>query len=144
MAVVETSGATATAAGFGATAITLTGSFLGIPYDSLVLAFFGGLVALLHLPPAAAAVGAASWVRLAARGLQVLSSALFGGVLSPVAAAGASEWAPWAVNHSSPLLVKLACAFILGIVAQVVIPLGMDIMRGFMLRQRRKQDTEGS
>lgn len=140
MAASETS--TATAAGFGAISITLTGSFLGIPYDSLVLAFFGGLVALLHLPPAIAE-GISTLAKIASRGLQVVSSALFGGVLSPVAAAGVAEYFPWAVSHSSGLLVKLACAFILGIVAQVVIPLGMDVLRGFMLKQRRKQDQEG-
>jgi hypothetical protein len=140
MAVAETGGAVA--AGLGAATITLTGSFIGVPYDGLLLAFIGGLVALLHLPPVVA--GASGLLaRLFARVAQVVGSAFFGGVLSPVGAASVYEFFPGAAGAAGPNAVKLACAFLLGVVAQVAVPLVLGVTRSWLGKIQRKQDAEG-
>lgn len=130
MAITETTLGQAATAGFGATTITLTGSLLGIGYDVLAVALFGGLLALLHLPPMPGVVR---------KFASVLTSALAGGVLSPVALAASTHYAPWVVNASSPLAVKLACAFVLGLGAQVVIPVAFE-----WLRSKRRDLGKGS
>lgn len=120
MAVVETSIGAAAGAGIGAATITLTGSFLGIQYDAFTLALLGGFGALLHLPPIPSH---------ARKMLSVLTAAFLGGLMSPLALAGASQYAPEIVNSAGPMAVRLACAFVIGLLAQPAIPLGFDYLR---------------
>lgn len=91
--------------------LTLAGSVLGIQYDALTLAMFGGLVALMWLQPM-------SHVRKFAC---VAASALFGGTSAPIAAAAALNYFAW-LTPVPDITVRMACAFSLGLSAQTLIP----------------------
>lgn len=110
---------TATAAGLGAAAITLTGSIMGMQYDALTIGLAGGVVALMHLPPMDS--------HLRKFG-SVASSALMGGLFSPVASAAALNYAPW-ISSVSDVAIRLVFAFTIGLLAQVAIPVAMNALK---------------
>lgn len=109
----------AVTAGLGATAITLTGSILGMQYDALTIGLLGGLSALMHLPPIESKLSK-FW--------SVAASSIMGGLFSPLVAAAAVNFFPWVANLGDKP-VQLASAFCIGLTAQVGIPVAFGIMQ---------------
>jgi hypothetical protein len=114
------SAAAAASAGLGGATIVLTGSFLGVQYDVLTLALFGGLAALLHLPPLPGIFHKFG---------SVWTAAFLGGSMAPVATAGALHYAPMLGTDPGPVAVRLACAFAIGLLAQPAIPLAFSLLK---------------
>lgn len=110
---------TVAGAALAAGAITITGSILGVHYDTLLAGLFGGLVSLSYLPPMSLWRSAGS----------VLTSALLAGFFSPVIAAAGANYFPWLATLGDHL--RIAGAAFIGLSAQSLIPI--------MLAWARKQ-----
>lgn len=106
-------------AGAGATVVTLSGSILGIQYDALTIGLLGGVAALMHLPPMPGHLHKFGSVMLAS---------LVGGLFAPVASATALNYAGW-LHDVGDVPLRLGCAFILGLVSQVAIPVVLDMIK---------------
>lgn len=113
--------ATSVAAETAATAgvvITLTGSFLGMPFDAMLAGFVGALVAqtLVHDPVEGETALARYW-----RGfVQLAAAGLLSGLLAPLAEGIAAGLLPMKVP---PQALHIAVAGTIGMVAPVVVPL---------------------
>ena len=117
---------TPTVAGVAAAAgaITLTGSFIGLQLDALVLGLCGGLISLMFLPAMAP-------LRVAGT---LFTAAVTGAAASPFAPAAAAEYAKFLVaTGTTPL--RLAAALAIGILAQFAI--------AALIRRVQKQGGEG-
>lgn len=97
--------------------VTVSGSLLGIQYDALLAGFFGGLVSLSVLPPMS------NW-KIAG---SVVCSALLAGFFAPLCAAAALNFLPWLSAVSE--LTRLACAVVIGICWQPILPAGLSRLR---------------
>lgn len=109
----------AISAGLGATAITLTGSILGMQYDALTIGLLGGLSALMHLPPIESHLSK-FW--------SVAASAIMGALLSPLATVAAVNMMPW-LNGLGNAPVRLASAFMIGLIAQAGVPILFGVIK---------------
>lgn len=99
-------------------AITITGGIFGLQYDALLAGLFGGLLALMHLEPMTRA-------RMASL---LAGAAVAGAFLAPVAAVAAVNYLPYLKAVGTDAL-RLALAFVTGIVAQVAVPAALRIIR---------------
>lgn len=112
-----TAGAVAVATGL----VTLTGSIVGLQYDALLFGLLGGLVSLMHI-----SVG--SPFRMA---MALATASLCGALASQISPAAAHAYFEW--TKALPLnVLRLSSAFLVGLVAQVVIPLGLGWLDGFI------------
>lgn len=118
MAEPAASTSTAIALAFGT--VTVSGSLLGIQYDALLAGFFGGLVSLSILPPM-------SNLKIAG---SVVGSALMAGFFAPLCAAGAVNYMAWLAPIAE--LTRLACAVVIGICWQPILPVGLNRLRSFI------------
>ena len=109
---------TAAAAATATVTAALAGSVLGLAYDALLGGLFGGLLSLMYQQPMPAR-------RMA---IAVGSATLFAAVLAPVAAATAVNFAPWLAALPAHVL-NLAVAMVVGLAAQVAIPVGLAALR---------------
>jgi hypothetical protein len=107
-------------------AITLTGSFFGMPADALLVGLFGGFVALRY---------GGQMSKLGLTG-SLSSSTLMAGQFSNVASRAASHYADWLSASDDSL--RLACAFALGLGAQVVIPWFLKIIGNLGVKEGQK------
>lgn len=112
--------ASSVVAGFGAAAITLTGTILGIHYDAIVLALLGGLAALPYMPTTATALQ---------RFLPVISATLFGSVGAPFATAVGLHYFHDILIQVGEMPLRTGLAFLLGLFAQVAIPAAMAALK---------------
>lgn len=112
--------ATAAGAGLGGATFALTGSFLGIQTDALTLALFGGMAALLHLPPLPGIVHKFG---------SVWTAALLGGLLAPLLASAAPYVGQKLGIAFDIVAVRLACAFLVGLVSQPAIPIAFSLLK---------------
>ncbi len=98
-------------------AVTLTGSFLGMPYDALLGGFGGGLVAVMYHPPQPRR-------RVF---LGIVAASFLGGAFSAPAVAAVTHQAGWLAGvGESPL--RMAAAVTIGLFAQVVIPVAFKLL----------------
>lgn len=112
--------ATAASAGLGGATIVFTGSFIGIQYDALTLALFGGMAALLHLPPLPGIVHKFG---------SVWTAAITGGLLAPLGASIAPYFAQKLGISFDAVAVRLACAFVIGLITQPLIPVAFGLLK---------------
>lgn len=112
-----TSSAMAGASAFAVSTITITGSFLGLQYDLLLVGLAGGLVALSFMRQV-------SPIRML---VSIFTSAIVGGYGGPVLAAAAPEYLAWA--GKIPDQIRWFSAFACGIGAQTVVPLALSQLR---------------
>lgn len=97
----------------GAGVITITGSFLGLDFDVLLLGLFGGLFSLQHVAPLT------RWQL----GASLASASFLGAALSPFAGAFVRQYATWAASGVPPESPRLASAVLIGMAAQFIIPI---------------------
>ncbi|MFM2086309.1 MAG: hypothetical protein RLZZ237_1178 [Pseudomonadota bacterium] len=97
--------------------VTLTGSILGLEYETLLVGMFGGLVALSMIEPT-------TRVKMV---VSVITSALVAGYVGPIAHAGAMEYFPWASKSAEAL--RWFCAFAAGVSAQTIVPLALGWLK---------------
>lgn len=116
-----TSALTAAAA---VSAITLTGSFLGMQHDLLIAAFFGGVIALRFIPET-------SRLRMAT---SVFTSTILGGYGAPIVAAIIAQHFPYTKTTDGAL--PLLCACSIGVSAQTIVPVALAWIRRFSGRQQ--------
>ena len=107
----------AAAAAYTVGTITITGSFLGLQYDLLLVGMAGGLVALSFFEQTTRTKMAIS----------VITSALVAGYATPVAYVGVLEFATWTAKTGDAL--RWLCAFGIGLSAQTVVPLGIKWLK---------------
>lgn len=112
-----TSSAVAGASAFAVGTITITGSFLGLQYDLLLVGLAGGLVALSCMRQVSA-------VRML---VSVFTSALVGGYGGPIAQAAAAEYLSWTAKY--PDQMRWFCAFAVGFASHTFLPLALEMMR---------------
>lgn len=108
-----TTGAYAVAVG----TVTITGSFLGLQYDLLLVGLAGGLVAQSFMRQV-------SVVRML---VSIITSALVAGYVGPVLAAAIPEYVGWAAKI--PDQIRWCSAFVCGIGAQTIVPLALNQLR---------------
>lgn len=96
--------------------ITLTGSILGVQYDSLLAGLAGGLASLSYLPTTTIVRTAGS----------VASSALIAGWCAPFAVLAVANFLPSAAGEPA---MRIAAAGVLGLCAQVIIPAAFAWLR---------------
>ena len=96
--------------------ITITGSFLGLQYDLLLVGTAGGLVALSMMPQT-------SRIKMA---LTVITSAIVAGYGGPLAAAWASDTFLWTAKTGDAL--RWFSAFAVGVSAQTIVPVGLRFL----------------
>lgn len=109
-------------------AITITGSIFGVHYDALLAGFAGGLVSLSylpHMPP----------MRIAG---SVATSALLAGFFAPIVGAAAVNYLPWIATVGADV-VRISSAAALGLCWQVVLPAGLDRLRG-LISPKKEED----
>jgi len=99
-------------------AITITGSLFGLEYDALLAGLFGGLVALMHLEPM-------TRCRMAAL---LAGAAVTGAFFAPVASVAAVNYFPYLQTVGAEGL-RLALAFVAGVLAQVAVPSAMRFLK---------------
>lgn len=100
--------------------ISLTGSILGLQYDALLFGLFGGLVSLMH-------IAAVNVLRVAGT---LATAALCGALFAPVVLGLAHAYLEWTMKiPAGPA--RLCGAFVIGLLAQVGIPLCMDWLKSF-------------
>ncbi|MBP0597946.1 restriction endonuclease [Herbaspirillum sp. LeCh32-8] len=104
-----TTGAYAVAVG----TVTITGSFLGLQYDLLLVGLAGGLVVQSLMRQV-------SVVRML---VSIITSALAAGYIGPVLAAAIPEYVAWAAKI--PDQIRWCSAFVCGIGAQTVVQLAL-------------------
>ncbi|MBF8176931.1 hypothetical protein [Herminiimonas contaminans] len=102
---------------FAGGAITLTGSLMGVQYDTLLAGFTGGLISLSYQ--------SASLSPLRVIG-GLAGSALLAGFCAPVLALGAFYYVPWMRDLGDFL--RIALAGLLGICAHVLIPAALALL----------------
>jgi hypothetical protein len=107
--------------------IAVTGSIFGMQADALLVGLLGGFVALRY------AGTLTIWGLVGS----LTTAVILAGALSPVANAAALHYADWLAPSKDA--VRLACAFVLGLTAQVVLPISLKI-----LRKRFGVDGDGS
>lgn len=100
--------------------VSISGAFLGIQYETLLAGFFGGLVSLSVLPPMSNLKTVWS----------VVGSAFLAGYFAPICATWALVGAPWLVPLAD--LVRLACAVVIGICWQPILPVCIDRFRSWI------------
>lgn len=114
---------TSTGIAIAAGAITITGSILGVQYDSLLAGLFGGLISLRFLPPMTIKQLASS----------LSASSLLAGFFSPVVTMMG--------EHAFPSLLALgnythiAAAAFLGMSSQVIIPRIFKLIESFEVKK---------
>jgi hypothetical protein len=96
--------------------VTITGSFLGLQYDLLLVGIAGGLVALSMMPQT-------SRIKMA---LTVITSAIVAGYGGPLAAAWAADTFVWATKTGDAL--RWFSAFAVGVSAQTIVPVGLRFL----------------
>ncbi|GGI16466.1 hypothetical protein [Oxalicibacterium faecigallinarum] len=104
-----------TGAAIAGTAITFSGTLIGMPFDTLLAGFAGGLVALSYLP------GSLTVARVVG---SLLSSTLLAGFFAQLVAQCAFTYLPWTRELGETM--RVASAGGLGICSQVLIPLGLN------------------
>jgi hypothetical protein len=97
--------------------ITITGSFLGLQYDLLLVGMAGGLVALSMFEQT-------TRVKMA---FSVFTSALLAGYIAPVLNVAAIEYFPWTMKAGDAL--RWFCAFGAGLFGQTLVPLVIKFLR---------------
>lgn len=101
--------------------ITLTGSIVGLQYDALLFGLMGGLISLMHI-----SVGSPKRMAMA-----LATAALCGAMAAQIAPAAAHAYLEW--TKALPVnVLRLLPAFLVGLVAQVAIPLGLQRLDGFL------------
>lgn len=102
---------------FAGGAITLTGSLMGVQYDTLLAGFTGGLISLSYQS------GSLSPLRVTG---SLAGSALLAGFCAPVMAMGAFNYVPWTRELGDFL--RIASAGLLGMCAHVLIPASLSLI----------------
>lgn len=97
--------------------VTITGSFLGMQYDLLLVGLAGGLVALSFMRQVSA-------IRML---VSIITSALVAGYIGPVLAVAIPEYVAWAAKI--PDQIRWCSAFVSGLGAQTVVPLALNRLR---------------
>lgn len=99
--------------------ITVTGSFLGLQFEAMMIGFVGALVAqtLVPEPPDEALP---RWRRYLATIGQLVAAGLLAGMLTPLAESLIASMTPGRVP---PPALHMAVAGIIGMVAPVIVPL---------------------
>lgn len=99
--------------------VTITGSIMGLQFDTMMIGFVGALVAQTLVPPAAGAALTAVQRYLWAFA-QLLCAGLLAGILTPVVESILGSMLPTRVPAHA---LHVACAGIIGMVAPVIVPL---------------------
>ncbi|WP_254426886.1 restriction endonuclease [Herbaspirillum sp. VT-16-41] len=112
-----TSAATGYAVAVGT--VTLTGSFLGLQYDLLLAGIFGGCVAL-------------SFTRqtpLLRMAITLITSALVGAYVTPIAVAWAAQSSYFDWTAKIPEQMRFFSAFSIGVCSQTLVPLALQQLK---------------
>lgn len=106
-----------------ATGITLLGVATGLSYEVLLAGFAGGLVSLSFLSPVT------FWQRI----WTPVTATLTAGYTAPVAC----SWGTRITGETSPLAMLVFSAFVIGVLAQALIPIA------FRIAHRKANSLEG-
>lgn len=111
----------------------LTGAVFGLQYDALLHGLLGGLIALQHL----------GTMRRSAVVASLATAVIIAGALAPVAVAAAAEYAPWTAKIP-PTPARIACALLLGLTCQTLIPLMFAGIRTLAAKFGIREDDGGA